>query len=302
VLIYLSSVHLETLKTFCDLAETGSFSKAAVLNRVSQSAVSQQVRMLERHFSQPLIERGHRKGVVLTTAGWHLHSVSKQMVESFLALENELSSGIDLLAGTLRIATVYSVGLHHLPPLVKQFIEANPKVNVRLEYSRTDKVYEACLNNTIDFGIVALPLRKARLEVVPFRREKLVLVCRPDQPLARRRRVSFVRLNGEAFVGFERDIPTRKAIDRLLGDHQVRVSYAMEFDNIETIKRCVEAGIGVTILPENSVVHEVRSGTLVSRGFVEGTFTREIGIIHRRNKVFTLAARAFIDILMKKNP
>ncbi len=177
-------MHLETLKTFCDLAETGSFSKAAALNRVSQSAVSQQVRMLERHFSQPLIERGHRKGVVLTAAGQHLHSVSRQMVESFLALENELSSGIDHLAGTLRIATVYSVGLHHLPPLVKQFIEANPKVNVRLEYSRTDKVYEACLNNTIDFGIVALPLRKARLEVVSFRREKLMLVCRPDHPLA----------------------------------------------------------------------------------------------------------------------
>ena len=224
------------------------------------------------------------------------------MVESFLALENELSSGVDHLAGTLRIATVYSVGLHHLPPLVKQFIEANPKVNVRLEYSRTDKVYEACLNNTIDFGIVALPLRKARLAVVSFRREKLMLVCRPDHSLARRRRVSLVRLNGEPFVGFERDIPTRKTIDRLLGDHQVRVTVcAMEFDNIETIKRCVEAGIGVTILPENSVVHEVRSGTLVSVGFVEGTFTREIGIIHRRSKVFTRAAQAFIDLLLAKD-
>ena len=242
-------VHLETLKTFCDLAETGSFSKAAALNRVSQSAVSQQVRMLESRFSQPLIERGNRKGVVLTAAGQRLHSVSKQMVESFLALENELSSGVDHLAGTLRIATVYSVGLHHLPPYVKQFIEANPKVNVRLEYSRTDKVYEACLNNTIDFGIVALPLRKPRLQVISFRREKLVLVCRPDHSLARHRRVSLVRLNGEPFVGFERDIPTRKAIDRLLADHRVRVSYSMEFDNIETIKRCVEAGIGVTILP-----------------------------------------------------
>ena len=79
--------------------------------------------MLETRFSQPLIERGNRKGVVLTAAGRRLHSVSKQIVESFLALENELSSGVDHLAGTLRIATVYSVGLHHLPPYVKRFIE-----------------------------------------------------------------------------------------------------------------------------------------------------------------------------------
>lgn len=292
------TVHLETLKTFCDLAESGSFSRAAAMNLVSQSAVSQQVRALETRFSHPLIERAYRKGVVLTPAGQRLYAACKDIIERFTALENELSTNGDNIAGSLKIASVYSVGLHELPPYLKSFIEANPKVNVRLEYSRTDKVYEACLDNSIDFGIVALPLRKAHLDVIPFRREQLLLVCSPDHKLSRRRRVPLKSLVDEPFVAFERDIPTRKTIDRVFREHQVAVSIAMEFDNIETIKRCVEAGIGISILPAGSVANEVHSHSLVAIQFTEGRFFRETGIIHRRGKTFSPAARAFIDLLV----
>lgn len=292
------AVHLETLKTFCDLAESGSFSRAAAMNLVSQSAVSQQVRALESRFSHPLIERAYRKGVVLTPAGQRLYAACKDIIERFTALENELSTNGDNIAGSLKIASVYSVGLHELPPYLKSFIEANPKVNVRLEYSRTDKVYEACLDNSIDFGIVALPLRKAHLDVIPFRREQLLLVCSPDHRLSRRRRVPLKSLADEPFVAFEKDIPTRKTIDRVLREYQVAVSIAMEFDNIETIKRCVEAGIGISILPAGSVANEVHSHSLVAIEFTEGRFFRETGIIHRRGKTFSPAARAFIDLLV----
>ena len=291
-------MHLETLKTFRDLAESGSFSRAAAMNLVTQSAVSQQVRALETRFGQPLIERGYRKAVVLTAAGEQLYLASKEILERFTLLESELSSGGDHLTGSLRIASVYSVGLHELPPYLKSYLEANPKVNVRLEYSRTDKVYEACLDNSIDFGIVALPLRKAHLEVIPFRREQLMFVCSPDHTLAHRRRVSMKSLAGEPFIAFERDIPTRKTIDRLLREHKVALTIAMEFDNIETIKRCVEAGIGVSILPAGSLASEVRSRSLVALHFTEGRFYRETGIIHRRGKSFSPAARAFIDLLV----
>jgi DNA-binding transcriptional LysR family regulator len=140
----------------------------------------------------------------------------------------------------------------------------------------------------------ALPPRKAHLEVIPFRREQLLFVCSPEHSLAARRRISIANLAGESFIAFERDIPTRKTIDRLLRAHGVDVSLAMEFDNIETIKRCVEAGIGVSILPESSISNEVRSRTLVAIPFTEGRFYREIGIIHRKGKVFSPAARAFI--------
>lgn len=290
-------MHIETLKTYCDLVETESFSKAAALNFVSQSAVSQQIKALESRFAHELIERSSRKKVVLTQAGREFYNECKDIVERFRALENKMRQPVADIFGTVRVATVYSVGLHEIPQYIKQFIRAHPQVNVRLEYSRTDKVYEACLNNAIDFGIVALPQRRPQIDIIPLRDDKLVIVCGPEHALANRRRVSIQKLHGESFIGFERDIPTRKAIDRILKQHQVTVNYVMEMDNIETIKRSVEVGIGISILPENAVVNEVRNGMLIALKFTEGTFTRALGIIHRHNKVFSKAAQEFMQLL-----
>ncbi|HEY7184730.1 MAG TPA: LysR family transcriptional regulator [Blastocatellia bacterium] len=291
------TMHIETLKTFCDLVESGSFSKAAALNFVSQSAVSQQVKSLERRFGRQLIERGHRQGVAPTEAGKIFYAGCKEVLERYSALEERMRVKSALVAGSIWVATVYSVGLHELPPYVKRFIKAYPQVKVHIEYSRTDKVYEACLNNTIDFGIVALPLRRPNIAVIPFRDDKLVVVCNPEHRMARRRRISVRTLAGEDFIAFERDIPTRKTIDRILKQHGVAVNYVMEFDNIETIKRSVEVGIGVSILPETAVANEVKNKLLVALDFTEGVFTRPIGIIHRKGKVFGEAARQFIQLL-----
>ncbi|HMZ22555.1 MAG TPA: LysR family transcriptional regulator substrate-binding protein, partial [Blastocatellia bacterium] len=172
-----------------------------------------------------------------------------------------------------------------------------PQVRVHIEYSRTDKVYEACLNNTIDFGIVALPLRRPNIAVIPLRNDKLVIVCSPDHRLAGRKRISIQELAEEEFVAFERDIPTRKTIDRILKQHNVPVNYVMEFDNIETIKRSVEVGLGLSILPETAVANEVENRLLAMLDFSEGTFTRPIGIIHRKGKVFSPAAGKFVEML-----
>ncbi len=290
-------MHIETLKTFCDLIETGSFNKAAQRNFISQSAVSQQLKAIEARYDRQLIERGQRKGVALTEAGKQFYAACKEMLERFDALEEQMRDQTDAIAGTLKVATVYSIGLHELPPYVKQFMKAHPQVKVHIEYSRTDKVYEACQNNAIDFGIVALPLRRPNLTVIPLRQDKLVIVCAPEHRLARKRKVSFTQLAGEDFIAFERDIPTRKTIDGMLKQHKVAVNYAMEFDNIETLKRSVEVGIGLSILPETAVVNEVKNGLLVQLDFTEGTFTRAIGIIHRRGRVFSAASREFVQML-----
>lgn len=295
-------MHIETLKTFCDLIETGSFSKAAALNFVSQSAVSQQIKALEQRFDQQLIERRQHKNIMPTEAGKLLYAEFKEIVERFSALEQRLRIKSDVMTGTIRVATVYSIGLHELPPYIKQFMKAHPQVRVHIEYSRTDKVYEACLNNTIDFGIVALPLRRPNLAIIPLRHDKLVVVCHPKHPLANRKRISIQELAGEEFVAFERDIPTRKTIDRILKQHQVAVNYVMEFDNIETIKRSVEVGVGLSILPETAIASEVKTRLLAALDFREGTFTRPIGIIHRKGKIFSPAAGEFVRMLTATKP
>lgn len=293
-----AQVHIETLQTFCNLVETGSFSQAARLGFVSQSAVSQQLKALETRYNRPLIERGSRRGLALTEAGRLFYAECRKLVDRFRALEERLREPSEAIAGTVRLATVYSIGLHELPPYVTRFMRAYPRVKVHIEYSRTDKVCADCLENRIDFGIVAFPLRRFNGAVIPWRKEKLVLVCPPTHPLARRRRVRLAQLRGAAFIAFERDIPTRKTIDTILKGHQVAVDTVMEFDNIETIKRAVEVGSGVSILPDTTVIDEVGSGLLATVDLAEGPFTRDVGVIHRRGRVLSAAAREFVKLLV----
>jgi DNA-binding transcriptional LysR family regulator len=292
-------MQLEALKTFCDLCETGSFTRAAELNFVSQSAVSQQVRGLERRFDRRLLERFGKAGVEPTDAGRLLYKESKAILARFHSLEERLQKPGGPMTGTVHVATVYSVGLHALPPYVKQFLREHPQVAIQVEYSRTDRVYSACASGAIDLGIVAFPERRPRLDVIPLRNEELVLVTSPEHRLARRRSVPVSALDGEAFVAFDRAVPTRRAVDRILRDHGAGVRIATEFDNIETIKRSVEAGLGVSIVPEDTVRNEVRSGTLSVLGFTEGPFTRPVGIIHRKGREISAPARAFVDLLRR---
>jgi DNA-binding transcriptional LysR family regulator len=133
--------------------------------------------------------------------------------------------------------------------------------------------------------------------VIPYREDRLVLACPPGHPLAARRRVPVKKLAGEPMVGFERDIPTRKETDRILRRYGIEAHYVMEHDNIETIKRVVEIGRGLAILPEPALAREVESGTLVAVHLADQMFLRPLGIIHRQGKHFSPAAEKFIECL-----
>ena len=290
-------MHIETLQTFCALVETGSFTKAAQLGFISQSAVSQQLKTLESRYGRPLIERGARPTLAPTEAGRLLYAECRELLDRFRRLEERLREPSNAVAGTVRLATVYSIGLHQLPPYVTRFMKAHPRVKVHVEYSRTDKVCDACAEVTVDFGIVAFPMRRSNLAVIPWHEEALVLACAPTHRLARRRTVRLAELDGEPFVAFERDIPTRKTIDRMLRAHRVTVDTVMEFDNVETIKRSVEVGTGLAILPASTVTQETRTRRLATPDLAEGPFTRQLGIIHRRGRVLSAAAREFVRLL-----
>ena len=291
-------MHIETLQTFCSLVETGSFTKAARLGFISQSAVSQQLKALEARYGQPLVERGSGQKLAPTAAGRLLYTECRELLDRFGRLEGLLREPATAVAGTVRLATVYSIGLHELPPYVTRFMKAHPRVKVHVEYSRTDKVCDACVDGTVDFGIVAFPLRRTNLTVLPWHEEKLVLACAPTHRLARRRTIRLAELRGEPFIAFERDIPTRKTIDRVLRTHRVAVDTVMEFDNVETIKRSVEVGTGLSILPASTVAREARSGMLATSDFADGPFTRDVGLIHRRGRVLSAAAQAFVHLLL----
>jgi DNA-binding transcriptional LysR family regulator len=289
-------MHIETLKVFCDIIESGSFSYAASQNFVTQSAVSQQVRSLEEKYDCRLIERG-RAGVKPTPAGQILYNASKEIVRRFMELENRLREIGSVVGGSIRVGTVYSVGLHELPPYLSEFLRKYPAVNLHLEYLRSNRIYEDLVEGKIDLGVVAYPAKRSQIVTIPFRHDELVLIVPADNPLAKLNKVSFSQLHGHKFVGYERDIPTRKAADRILRDHGVKPVYSMEFDNIETIKRAVETGLGIAMVPKLTAEVENTRGTLRLLEFQEGTFTRPLAIIYKRGRELSPAVRKFIEIL-----
>ena len=292
-------MHLETLKVFCDVVETKSFSVAASQNYVTQSAVSQQIRMLEEKYGKQLLERT-RGNVQLTPAGEILYQVSKEIVQRYQDLEGRLQDVAKVVAGTVRVATVHSIGLYELSTQLKRFLKAYPQVQIQLGYSRSSKIYEDALKGSIDLGIVAYPSRRPGITTIPLREDRLVLVVPPAHPFAKHRTISTNRLDGEALVGFDRDIPTRRETDRVLRKHGIDPRYVMELDNVEVMKRVVEIGLGISILPEQAVRPEVKGGTLVSVHLSDEVFPRQLGIIHRTGKHFSPAAAKFIECLREE--
>jgi DNA-binding transcriptional LysR family regulator len=289
-------MQIESLKVFCDLAETESFTKAAQINNVTQSAVSQQISSLERQFKSLLIERSKKK-FRLTREGQVLYDYSKQIIQTYDGLHSKLQEIKDIISGTIRVATIYSIGLHDLPPYIKRFLKDYPTVHVHVEYRRANQVYEDVFSNVVDLGLVAYPTKDSKLEIVPLRRDPLVLICHPQHPLAKLKSIKLKAIADQKFVGFEPDIPTRKAIDKVLKDQMVEVKTVMEFDNIETVKRAVEIDAGVSIVPQGTIGQEISKQTLAAVAIEDAELYRPLAAIYKKGKVLSPAMRQFINIL-----
>jgi len=289
-------MQIESLKVFCDLAETESFTKAAQINGVTQSAVSQQISSLERQFKSLLIERSKKK-FRLTREGQLLYDFSKQIIQTYDSLHSKLQEVKDIISGTIRVATIYSIGLHDLPPYIKRFLKEHPTVHVHVEYRRANQVYDDVLGNVVDLGLVAYPVKDAKLEIIPLRKEPLVLICHPQHPFAKLKTVKLKALAGQKVIGFEPDIPTRKALDKILKEYDVEVKHVMEFDNVETVKRAVEIDAGISIVPQGTIAQEISKQTLVAIPIEDGDFYRPLAAIYKKNKVLSPAMKQFLSIL-----
>jgi LysR family transcriptional regulator, transcriptional activator of the cysJI operon len=292
-------MQIDSLKVFCDLVESESFTKAAQINGVTQSAVSQTISSLERTFKSLLIERSKRN-FRMTAEGEVLYEYSKQILQTYDALQSRLQEIKEDVSGNIRIATIYSIGLHVLPPYIKRFLKSYPTVNVHVEYRRPNQVYEDVLGNIVDLGLVAYPTRDPKLEITTIRKDPLVVICHPQHPLAKHKSTRIKSISGQKFVAFEKDIPTRKALDKILKDNGVSVQIGMEFDNIETVKRAVEIDSGISIVPQETIRQEVANQTLVALRIEDGDYFRTLAIIHKKSKVLSPAIKEFINLLKEQ--
>ena len=289
-------MQIESLKVFCDLVETESFTKAAQINNVTQSAVSQQISALERIFKSLLIERS-KKHFRLTREGQVLYDYSKQILQSYASLDSRLQELKDIISGTIRVATIYSIGLHDLPPYIKKFMQSYPTVNVHVEYRQANQVYEDVMSNVVDLGLIAYPIKDSKLEIVPLRKEPLVLICHPQHPFTKQKSIKLKSLAGQKIISFEPDTPTRKALDKILKAHDVEVQHVMEFDNVETVKRAVEIDAGISIIPQGSISQELQKQTLAAIPIEDGQFFRPTAAIYKKSRVLSPAMKQFLTVL-----
>jgi DNA-binding transcriptional LysR family regulator len=295
-------MQLETLKIFCDVARWSSFSRGAAENGISQSSASQAVHQLEARLGVKLIDRSKRP-LVLTPRGKVYYEGCRDLVERYEDLENRVRSLADepRIVGTVGVAAIYSVGLHHMSRFVQDFEKQHSQASIRLEYLHPRRVLERVLSGGVELGLLSYPRKWPELTVLPWREETMVLAVHPSHRFAGRRSVAVAELEGEPFIAFDPDLSIRRAIDRFLRHHSVGVEVMLEFDDIENLKRAIEVPSGISILPEPSLVREVRAGTLaavpIEGDSPEDRLVRPLAIIHRRHGCLEPAAARFLELL-----
>ena len=291
-------MHLKSLKVFCDVVHRRSFSKAADENGISQSGASQVVLQLEDHLGVKLLDRSKRP-FLLTSEGEVFYDGCRKLVDRYVALEDEVRTLHSEVAGRVRVASIYSVGLHLMDRYLQEFLTRYPKANVRLEYLHPHRVYDAIDSDQADIGLVSYPKSSRMLKAIPWRDEPMVLVCAPQHRFARLERIDLCELAGEKMIGFDQGLTIRREIDRVLTQHNVEVQVVMEFDNIETIKRAIEINAGVGLLPAPTVAREVEVRTLSAVLLENNELVRPLAIIHRSGKKLSTTVRRFIELLQR---
>jgi len=275
-------------------------SKGAAHCGVSQSAASQHVQEVERRLAVALFDRTKRP-LELTAAGKLYADFCRDVLrreEEFTHVLEELKRDVE---GTVRVASIYSVGLSEMSGIKAEFSARYPTTTLHVEYMRPDKIYDAVRDDAADLGLVSYPCPSREIAALPWRREEMHLAVAPSHRLAVLGEAIPADLNGENFIGFDEDLPIRRELDRFLRANGVAVNPVMHFDNIQMIKEAVALGSGISILPARTMLAEIEQGRLVAVRLDAPGLARPVGIVYRKRKKFNRAAQAFLDLLEAQN-
>ena len=288
-------------KLFRDVAHARSLSRAAVLNGISQSAATQHIQELEKRLGLQLLDRSTRP-LGLTVAGKLYEHLCRDVLrreEDFVVALDAIKSEIE---GTVRVASIYSIGLSEMSRLRDDFAAACPGAQLHVEYLRPDKVYQAILEDTADLGFISYPEHRRELTIIPWREERMAVAVYPTHRFAGREMLIPADLDGESFISFDDEVMIRRELDRFFRENGVTISTEMQFDNIQSIKEAVVLGSGISILPERTMAAEVEQGRIVSIPLHAPDLVRPTGVIHRKKKKLTRAALEFLKLVMVDGP
>ena len=287
---------IDSFRVFCDVALHQSFSRGAEINQISQSAATQTVQRLEEKIGVPLIDRTSRP-FCLTPEGKICYETFRQIVESYDSVLHRVRTMRNRDEEQIKVAAIYSVGLHEMSRFMKRFMMSYPKVKIKLDYLPPQKIQESVLDSEVDLGITSYPVASLDIDVISLRAEEMAVVLPTGHPLSKRPSLKMEDLHGSDFIAFGRDLVIRRETDQCMRTRKVYVNIVMEFDNVETIKEAVEIGLGISIIPYPTVSADAGRGKIAVVPLVSPRMTRPIGIIYRHHKVFSESAVKFIEML-----
>ena len=288
---------LASLHVFQTVARERSFSRAAQKLYRTQPAVSIAVRKLEHWVGQPLFVRGSGARL-LTDAGTLLLEYADRM----LNLREEIRKGMNELRGLQRgqlSVGVNESSIHALLPALGRYRRTHPGIHLRVHRVFSRDVPREVLNHHLDIGVISYVPEERELEAVEFHRDSLALVVWPSHPLAKRREVDIRDLGKETFVAHIVESPYRQRVIQMFARHRVPLNMGIEMPTIESIKLFVEMKMGVAIVPEMCVEHEVARRELCQLRIRQMRIARRLYLVYRQDRPLSVAAQALVEILRK---
>ncbi len=288
-------MQIATLRVFCDVIETGSFTKAAPRNGCSVSHACHAFRSVEEHFGVRCAVRD-RQHFRVTSEGWLCYQHCLEMLQLQCQALRQVERTRKSSAAIFILAACLSFGLHQLQPILRQFRQTFPHLQIHARYGHIDEVHELVLNNAVDLGLTAYPRRLPELIIERVRDERLVLVCHPQHRLAGCAEVSLPALRGLPIIAW-REIPWSVFLKKLPDGQRHLFEPHCKFNEVEMVKQAVEKDVGIAILPEATVMSEVSNHLLAACPFENGRYAEPVAVIYRKGRVLTTAMKNFIQFL-----
>jgi DNA-binding transcriptional LysR family regulator len=287
----------DQLETFLAVARDLNFSRAAEKRFRTQPAISSQIRSLEEEVGAKLFDRSGGK-VALTAAGKVFQKYVEESLEERRAIINSLQEMERVPRGEIVVGANEATCLHILPEVFASFKKQYPDVGITIHRAERAKILELIVDNTVDFGVVSMPVTDNRFTVVAIHRDELVVIAAPGHPLGKAREVRIAEV-----VKYPLLLPklgrTRDTIDALFHERNLKPNVSMELDSSELLKRFVAADVGVGFIARSNVVEDVKAGALASLSIADAHIRRDLGLVFRKDKALSRAALAFIDIAVK---
>jgi len=283
------------LRVFLTVAEERGFSRAAVRLFRTQSAVSQAVRRLEDELKADLFDRTTHD-VRLTEAGKTL----LEYAERVLAVTDEATRAVQDLKDVKRGRVVIGAneaGLEVLLPLIGRFRETHPGVEFEVKRSPSRLLGAEVLAVALDFGVVAFVPAEEGLKTVVLASDELVVLCHPTHPFAKKARVTLDEFGRETVIAHSDPSPARDRVLRTYAERGVALNIKVSLPSLDAVKRAVERGMGVALLPGRTALSELESGRLASSTLPELRRPRDLRLVYRAAGNFGPAAHAFLDMV-----